>query len=341
MDDMVLVTGGNGYLAGWCIVDLLDRGYRVRSTIRKGSHEVRVRKALGSATVSTDRLSFAVADLTNDGRWDTAMNGCSYVLHVASPLGASSGTRTADELVQPARDGTLRVLKAAVKAAVKAGVKRVVMTSSCAAVTPAKMDVDTVSDESLWGDPIAQRNDHYRLSKTLAERAAWDLMETIEGTSLVTVLPSAVFGPVLTMESLGSVQVIQRLIDGRMPLIPRIGLNIVDVRDVARAHILAMTMPEAAGQRFIANGDFMWMKEVADTLRAELGAHGVDVPRRQLPDFVVNIGAAFSPTLRTLKPLLGRSHRFSSAKIRRVLGWSSRPASETVVDCARSLLPRV
>ena len=337
MDDLVLVTGGNGYVAGWCLVELLDRGYRVRATIRNGSHEARVRKAVASAAVSTDRLSFSVADLTNDGQWDTAMDGCSYVLHVASPLGASTGTRTADELVQPARDGTIRVLKAAVEA----GVKRVVMTSSCAAVTPAKMGVDSVSDESLWADPIAQRNDHYRLSKTLAERAAWDFMETIEGTSFATVLPSAVFGPVLTMESLGSVQLIQRLIDGRMPLIPRIGLNIVDVRDVARAHILAMTMPEAAGQRFVANGDFMWMKDVADTLRAELGAHGVDVPRRQLPDFVVNIGTAFSPTLRTLKPLLGRSHRFSSAKIRRVLGWNSRPASETVVDCAKSLLPTV
>jgi dihydroflavonol-4-reductase len=280
MAQTVLVTGGSGFVAGWCMVELLRRGY------------------------------------------------------VASPLGGGT-SKTADELVRPARDGTLRVLRAATKA----GVKRVVMTSSCAAVTPAIMEVDSVSDETLWSDPVAQQNDHYRLSKTMAERAAWEFMDTHGGsTTFVSVLPSAIFGPVLTMDSLGSVQFIQRLIDGRMPRVPRIGLNIVDVRDVAEAHILAMTRPEAAGQRFIANGDFMWMKEVAAVLRARLGERGAKVPTKELPDIVVKVGAAVSPALRTLKPLLRRSHRFSSAKIRRVLGWASRPATETVVECAESLV---
>jgi nucleoside-diphosphate-sugar epimerase len=334
MAQTVLVTGGSGFVAGWCMVELLRRGYDVRATLRSLSKEGAVREAVASAAGSTDRLSFFTADLLSDAGWHDALKGCDYVLHVASPLGGGT-SKTADELVRPARDGTLRVLRAATKA----GVKRVVMTSSCAAVTPAIMEVDSVSDETLWSDPVAQQNDHYRLSKTMAERAAWEFMDTHGGsTTFVSVLPSAIFGPVLTMDSLGSVQFIQRLIDGRMPRVPRIGLNIVDVRDVAEAHILAMTRPEAAGQRFIANGDFMWMKEVAAVLRARLGERGAKVPTKELPDIVVKVGAAVSPALRTLRPLLRRSHRFSSAKIRRVLGWASRPATETVVECAESLV---
>jgi nucleoside-diphosphate-sugar epimerase len=336
MSEMVLVTGGSGFVAGWCIVDLLKRGYTVRTTIRSLSKEAAARAAIGSAADVTDRLSFAAADLNADEGWDAAVQGCDYVLHVASPLGGGT-SKTADELVRPARDGALRVLRAATKA----GVKRVVMTSSCGAATPVTMGVDTVSDETLWSDPVAQRNDHYRLSKTLAERAAWEFMEKNGGaTSFATILPSAIFGPVLTMDQLGSVQFIQRLIDGRMPRVPAIGLNIVDVRDVAEAHILAMTRPEAAGQRFVANGDFMWMMDVAALLRTRLGERGKKVPTRELPDFVVNVGAFVSPTLKTLKPLLRRSHRFTSTKIRHELGWSSRPVSETVLDCAESLITK-
>jgi nucleoside-diphosphate-sugar epimerase len=336
MGETVLVTGGTGFVAGWCIVELLKRGFDVRTTLRDPRKESRVNAAVAAGGVSNARLAFFTADLTDDAGWDTAVRGCDYVLHVASPLGGGT-SKTADELVQPARDGTLRVLVAAARA----GVKRVVMTSSCAAVTPAIMGIDSVSDETFWSDPAAQQKDHYRLSKTMAERAAWEFMDVQGGPmTLATVLPSAIFGPVLTMDSLGSVQFIQRLIDGRMPRVPRIGLNIVDVRDVVEAHILAMTRPEAAGQRFIANGDFMWMKEVAAVLRARLGERGSKVPTRDLPDIVVRAGALVSPALRTLKPLLHRSHRFSSAKIRHVLDWTSRPAADTVVECAESLVSR-
>lgn len=329
MAETVLMTGGTGFVGGWCIVELLKRGYEVRTTVRSLSKEGAVRAAVEKGGASTAKLGFAVADLKKEHGWDAAVAGCDYVLHVASPLG---GEFDGADLIGPARDGTLRVLRAAVNA----GVKRVVLTSSCGAATPAEMGVNTVSDEATWSD--ASKQDPYRQSKTLAERAAWDFVKGRGGkTELATILPSAVFGPILTPEGLGSVQVIGRLLNGGMPRIPRIGLNIVDVRDLAVAHVLAMTIPPAAGQRFIANGDFMWMLEVAQTLKARLGARADKVSTKAAPDFIVKIGANFAPALKQVAPLLGRSHRFSSDKARRVLGFKSRPAAETVVDCAASL----
>ena len=334
MTNTVLVTGGTGYVAGWCIVELLKRGYNVRTTVRSLSKEAGVRSAVATQVDAGGRLSFVAVDLMKDDGWEQAVAGCDYVLHVASPLGGTI-TKDADELVRPAREGALRVLKASVKA----GVKRIVMTSSCGAATPTKLGVNTVSDETVWSDPVAQKDDHYRLSKTLAEKASWDYM-TSEGraTEFTTILPSGVFGPVLSMEGLGSVQFIQRLIDGRLPRIPNVGLNIIDVRDLAVAHVDAMTAPGAAGQRLIVSGDFMWMKDIAAAIKVKLGGKGDKAPTKELPDWVVNIGANFSHALMTLKPLIRRSHRFSSEKARRVIGLKTRPATETVTDCAVSLL---
>jgi len=249
MSESVLVTGGSGYVAGWCIVELLPQGYTVRSTLRNAGRAEAVRSGISTQIDPGGRLTFVVADLLSDAGWSEAVAGCDHVLHVASPMGAETA-RTADALVRPAREGALRVLRAAVQA----GVKRVVMTSSCAAATPlaSQMGADTETDETAWGDPEDQKNDFYRLSKTLAERAAWDFMAEKGGaTELVTLLPSAIFGPVLSMEGLGSVRVIKRLLDGSTPRVPRLGLNIIDVRDLALAHVTAMTEPKAAGQRFI------------------------------------------------------------------------------------------
>ncbi len=334
MANTVLVTGGTGYVAGWCIVDLLKRGHAVRTTVRSLSKEASVRAAIATQVDAGGRLSVVAADLLKDDGWAEATAGCDYVLHVASPLGGTI-TKDADELVRPAREGALRVLKASVKA----GVKRIVMTSSCGAATPTKLGVNTVSDETVWSDPVAQKDDHYRLSKTLSEKASWEFM-TSEGraTEFVTILPSGVFGPVLSMDGLGSVQFIQRLIDGRLPRVPNVGLNIIDVRDLAMAHVDAMTAPGAAGQRLIVSGDFMWMKDIAAAIKTRLGPKGDKVPTKELPDWVVNVGANFSHALKTLKPLIRRSHRFSSEKARRVIGLKTRPATETVTDCAVSLL---
>jgi dihydroflavonol-4-reductase len=331
--ETVLVTGGTGFIAGWCIVQLLERGYSVRTTVRDASKEQRVRAAVAGAKAATDRLSFAIADLNRDEGWDAAVAGCQYVLHVASPLGAGkAGDR--DALIAPARDGTLRVLRTAVKA----GVQRVVMTSAAAAARP-PLTTDQMSDETVWSDPDDPQFDAYRVSKILAERAAWDFMKNAGGTTqFTTILPGAVFGPILTAENLGSVQIIQGMLNGKPPALPRLGFWIVDVRDLADLHIRAMTASPAAGQRFIAAGEYMWMEDIARTLRTELGAAGAKTPTRRLPNFVVRMLLPFATNLRSLAPLLGRRFPLTSAKARQTLGFTPRPAAMTVVDCARSLI---
>jgi nucleoside-diphosphate-sugar epimerase len=224
-------------------------------------------------------------------------------------------------LIGPARDGTLRVLRAATKA----GVRRVGMTSGTAAATPAP-SADSVGDETVWTDPDDLNLNAYRRSKVIAERAAWDFMAGNTGpTTLTTILPGAVFGPVLTSANLGSVQVIQRLLHGRPAGIPRLGFWIVDVRDLADLHIRAMTCPEAGGERFIAVGDFMWMQDMARTLRATLGEYAAEVPTRLLPDFTVRLMALFVPALRAVTPGLGHRRIFDSTKARQVLGFTPTP----------------
>jgi nucleoside-diphosphate-sugar epimerase len=331
--ERVLVTGGTGYLAGWSIVGLLQQGYRVRTTVRSVAREQTVHDAVSTVVDPQDRLEFAVADLTDDSGWDAAVAGCRYVLHVASPLGAED-PRDPDELIVPARDGALRVLRAATAV----GVTRVVLTSAANAASPSSYAADGVTDETLWtvDDPSLPA---YRRSKTIAERAAWDFMAGYEGpTTLTTVLPGAVFGPILSTANLGSVRIIQRLLQGRMPGLPRIGLEVVDVRDIADLHIRAMTAPEAAGQRFLGTGEFVWMRDIAAALRAGLGDAAARVPTRQLPDIVVRLASLVDRSLRPILPGLGRRNRHSTEKARRVLDWQPRPAAEAVVDCARSLI---
>jgi dihydroflavonol-4-reductase len=256
------------------------------------------------------------------------------VLHVASPLGGGD-VRDPEQLIGPARDGTLRVLRAATRASVP----RVVMTSACAAASPAEYGRDGVTDETLWTDPDHRRLDAYRKSKTLAELAAWQYIQTYRGpTSLTTILPGAVFGPILSADNLGSVQVIGRLISGGMPAIPRLGFEVVDVRDLADVHIRAMLAPEAAGERFIAVGDFVWMSEAAEILRSELPAAAAKVPTRNLPDPLFRLAAVFDRSLRSVLPALGRKHRHSPAKAERLLKFRPRPAAETIVSTAESLL---
>lgn len=336
MVETVLVTGGGGFVAGWCVVALLRRGYAVRATLRDLDKAPVVLGMVEAAGAPTQRLSFVGADLTRDAGWDAAMEGCAWVLHVASPLGSGEAALDRDAFVAPARDGTLRVLRAAVKA----GVRRVVMTSAAATARP-PLKSGRASDETVWADPDDPQFDAYRRSKILAERAAWDFMRDKGGaTQFATVLPGAVFGPVLTRDRPGSVAIIQGLLSGRPRGVPRLGLSLVDVRDLADLHVRAMTAPEAAGQRFLAVGEFLWMKDVARILRERLGPRAAKVPTRELPDLVVRLLALFMPQIRMLVPVLGVRTQPDSAKARRLLGFSPRPAAETVVDCAESLLSR-
>jgi nucleoside-diphosphate-sugar epimerase len=238
-------------------------------------------------------------------------------------------------LIVPAREGAKR----AIRAAIKAGVRRVVMTSSVAATSKGVRAGDSVSDETVWTDAKEPGVSAYAQSKTLAERAAWDLIASSAGTTtLSTVNPALVLAPVLSRDFSGSVQVVQRLLSGKVPGIPRLGFNIVDARDVADLHIRAMTAPEAAGQRFIAAGHFAWMAELATLLRARLGDGAARVPTRNVPDFVLRLASLFDRDLGAVTPSLGKKHDYSSAKAQSVLGWRPRPTEETVLDCARSLI---
>jgi len=329
-----LVTGGTGYVAGWCIVTLLERGYDVRTTVRAPDKAASIRAAVSTAIDPGDRLAFAEADLTADAGWADAVAGCDYVLHIASPLGDSPD---ADDLIIPARDGTLRVLRAAVAA----GVQRVVMTSAANAASPASYAEDSVTDETLWTDADDATMPAYRRAKTLAERAAWNFMAASGGpTTLATVLPGAVFGPILARDTIGSSQLIARMLRGEMPGLPRIGLEVVDVRDIADLHIRAMTAGEAGGERFLGTGEFMWMADVASVLREGLGDAATRVPTDEVPDDVIRELAAASAELRGILPGLGRRNRHTTAKAETVLGWTRRPAADAILDCGRSLIAR-
>ncbi|MEV6281893.1 NAD-dependent epimerase/dehydratase family protein [Kribbella sp. NPDC051770] len=333
MTETVLVTGGTGYVAGWCIVALLERGYDVRTTVRSLAKGDAVRAAVSTAVDPGDRLGFAVADLMSDDGWADAMKGVDHVLHVASPLGDGDSSDP-DALIVPAREGALRVLRAATAE----GVQRVVMTSAANAASPASYATEGVTDETLWtvDDPKLPA---YRRSKTLAEKAAWDFMAGYDGpTRLTTVLPGAVFGPILSTANLGSVDIIARMVRGAMPGVPRIGLEVVDVRDLADLHVRAMVAPEAAGERFLGTGEFVWMREIAQVLKDGLGERGANVSTRQLPDFLVRLAAIRDKPLRAITISLGRRNRHTTAKAERVLGWTPRPAAETVLGCAESLI---
>ena len=333
----VLVTGGSGFVGGWVIVALLRRGYAVRTTVRSLAREAEVRAAaarqVGDAAAAVDRLSFCVADLLADDGWDGAVRGADAIVHVASPMpvGEFRGT----DLVRPAVDGTLRVLRAGDRA----GVRRFVLTGSAVAAQPPAGWVGGPVDETVWTDPAARSSDEYARAKTLAERAAWDFARTHGGEATLTViLPTMIQGPVMGRDIGGTAELVDRLLRGRVPDVPRFGFNIVDVRDLADLHVRALNDPAAAGQRLLAAGEFLWMSDVAQLLRDRLGPAAAKVTTRRLPDWVVRLAALFSPEARLIAPRLGHRQEFTAAKAERLLGWRTRPAADSIVDCARTLI---
>ena len=332
----ILVTGGSGFIGSHCILQLLAAGHQVRTTVRSLKREGDVRAMLkeGSAEPG-DRLSFIAADLVNDAGWPEAVAGCDYVLHVASPL-PPSVPKNEDELIVPAVEGTLRVLRASRDA----GVKRVVLTSSFAAIGYGHEQRTAPFTETDWTDPNGNDVQPYTKSKTLAERAAWDFIAKMGGNlELSVVNPVGVFGPVLGPDYSTSILMVQRLMDGAVPGCPRLYFGVVDVRDVADLHVRAMTNPAAKGERFLAvAGDFITMLDIAKVLKARMVAAAKRVPTRQLPDWLVRLAALRDPAIKLILPELGKAKNGTKEKARRLLGWAPRSNEEAIVATAESLV---
>jgi dihydroflavonol-4-reductase len=334
-EQLVLVTGGAGFIAVHCILQLLNAGYRVRATLRSLSRETEVRAMLKEGgTDAGEYLTFIQADLSSDAHWDEAVSGCTYVLHVASPTPILN-YKHEDEMIIPARDGVLRVLRAARDA----GVKRVVLTSAIGAIVYGHAKQTEPYDETTWTN-ISGKAPAYQKSKTLAERAAWDFIEKEgNGLELTAINPVAVMGPVLGPDYSHSIHLIKNLLTGKMPGCPKINSCFVDVRDVADLHLRAMTHPAAKGKRFIATaGESIWLTDLAKILKENLGeaAHKVNV--KVLPNTLIRIAALKDPTVKSMVPLLGRIMNATSAKAIHLLGWSPRSTKEAVLATAESLI---
>ena len=333
---LVLVTGASGYIAGHCIRDLMEHGYRVRGTVRsladtrKTDHLRRMAERLGGS------LELVEADLNADRGWREAVAGCTYVQHVASPFPAEV-PKDENELIRPAVDGATRVLKAAAESGT---VKRVVMTSSVAAVAFGHQDGgSTVRTEADWSQ--VENCDPYPKSKTLAERAAWDLVKGLpkdKRFELAVINPGFVLGPLLNQDQGTSGELIRKLMAREMPACPEIGFAPVDVRDVATAHRLAMERPEAAGNRYICAGDHVWVQDIAKVLAAEFNPRGYRVPTGRLPYWLMWIIAWFDKAVNLALGFVGRKELVSSAKAQRELGWTMRPVRDSIIDTAKTMI---
>jgi nucleoside-diphosphate-sugar epimerase len=331
----VLVTGGSGFIGSHCILQLLAAGHRVRTTVRSLKREAGVRALLKTGGADPgDRLTFFAADLERDEGWDEAVTGCEFVLHVASPF-PEGIPKDENELIVPARDGALRVLRAARDA----GVHRLVITSSFAAIGYGHPPDSPPFDETNWTNLDAEIPAYVK-SKTIAERAAWDFIAKEGGRlELAAVNPVGVFGPVLGPDYSTSILIVQRLMDGAIPGVPRMSFGVVDVRDVADLHLRAMTNPAARGERFLAvAGDFLSMHDIALILKRRMGDAARRVPTWQLPNLLVRLAALRDRAVGQIVPELGKMKNASSAKAKRALGWTPRSNEDAIVATAESLV---
>lgn len=331
----VLLTGVTGFLGSHTTIQLLEKGYNVRGTLRDMNRVGEITRVIGEHTANTDKLSFAEADLTDAGVWDNLTKEMDYVLHIASPFPRELPDHE-DDLIVPAQKGTLNLLKAAATNFVK----RVVLTSSTGAIVFGKAGSRRrgTFTETDWTDITVQKDcTPYFKSKTIAEKSAWEFMEENGGEmELASICPGAILGPVLEKDFGTSANIVIKVMDGSMPAIPNIGFDIVDVRSVADLHIRAMETPQAAGQRFIGSAGYLSFKNVAEILRKHYP--GRKIPKRTLPDFAVRWLAKIDKTLQPVLVNLSAERKTDNSKARRLLKWNPISTEEAALACARSLL---
>jgi dihydroflavonol-4-reductase len=330
----IMVTGANGFIGLHTVLHFLKAGYNLCGTVRTQEQGEKARQTLAKHT-DIANLEFIHADLTRDAGWDQAAAGCDFILHIASPF-PTEAPKDENELIRPAREGTLRVLRAAQRA----GVKRVVLVSSLAAITVGHERENRTFDETDWTD-LNKTKYAYARSKTLAEQAAWEFIKSAEnktGMELVSVNPSNVFGPLLDNRPHTSTEWFLTLLRRQVPGLTRSQLNLVDVRDVVDMIEKAMITPAAAGERFLANGASIPLQEFALILDRNFASRGYRVPTRTLPDWLVRFYAIFIPKTKPVVDALGWTHSLSTEQARSILGWKPRPYQETILAMGESLI---
>ena len=325
--EKVLVTGGSGYIGLHCISLLLKEGYAVRTSLRSMERKKEILEALSGLIKNDESLEFCELDLMRDEGWDAAVKGCSYVLHVASPV-YEKNMQDENSFIQPAKEGLLRALKPAIKYKIK----RFVMTSSIAAITQGHEDKEI--DESFWS-VIDENTLPYIKSKTYAEKAMWDYMNQIEKTKKIevcTINPSFVFGPSLTYDMGASNLLIRALLVGKLPALAKIQFNVVNVLDVAKAHVLALKSDSAAGQRFIVSEKALWLSDIAEILKN----NGFKkVPTIVAPNFLLGFLSFFLKDIALFKDRLGKSQITKSDNAKKLLEWKPGFVEHAIVDTAK------
>ena len=335
----VLVTGATGFIGSWCIIELLQRGYRVRGTLRDLSRAPTLSRAIAQQLESAEaesqlsQLTFCEASLTESAGWQEALNGVDAVLHVASPVPIVR-PRDPQEVIGPAVQGTMHLLQAAQSA----GVTRVVMTSSVAAVSGTGGSLERRFDATHWSDPQSPQLSPYAASKTLAEQAAWEFCQQHPEMQLTTINPALVLGPAIEADYGSSLETLVKLLKGHLPLVPRLGFEIVDVRDVAALHRIALEQPSAVSQRLLCAAGFRWFVDISKQLAEVVPAdYRSKLPRRELPDFLVRFAAIFVKELQDFLVNIGKTTHYDCDPARE-LGWSPRSPEEAARSGAHSLI---
>ena len=326
--EKVLVTGSTGFIGLHCIHQLIEKGYSVSGTLRSKSREEEVRSSLKKANLSDANLSLYECDLMSDDGWEKAIDGCDYVLHIASPF-INGLPDHEDELIKPALTGTQRILKLS---ATNPQIKKIIITSSFAAVGDT-FNGQTVFNESDWSDPNNNKISAYNKSKTLAEKSAWDFMESNPSFKLTVINPVGVIGPMLSDDIGTSNLFVKKILDGSTPGNPGLHIGFVDVRDVARAHVDSIKNEKSNNKRIILSKDEIWVSELSEILRNL----GYKAPKRNIPKWLISVLSVFDKQLGGLIPMIGKVRNIESSIFSEVFDWELISIEESAKVTAEQL----